>query len=98
MPNGQIGAAKQPSKSTSISGTQTVARVDIDAVADCPSGFNRWVIQQRLDRYLNGRHNVRASGMDLDIWIPFFEEDDQVETDLEVRFVVDGVFSVASTG
>ena len=72
-------------------GTQTVARVNIDAVADCPSGLNRWVIQQRLDRYLNGRHNVRASGMDLDIWIPFFEEDDQVETDLEVRFVVDGV-------
>ena len=36
--------------------------------------------------------------MDLDIWIPFFEEDDQVETDLEVRFVVDGVLSVASTG
>ena len=26
--------------------------------------------------------------MDLDIWIPFFEEDDRVNTDLEVRFEV----------
>ena len=72
-------------------GSHLLLRVDIDAVADCPSGLNRWVIQQRLDKYLNGRHHVRAAGMDLDIWIPFFEEDNQVETDLEVRFVVDGV-------
>ena len=74
-----------------FNGTQTVARVDIDAVADCPSGFNEWLIQTRLDNHLNGRHNVTASGMDLDIWIPFFEEDDRVNTDLEVRFEVGSV-------
>ncbi len=72
-------------------GTQTVARVTIDAVADCPSGLNQWLIQKRLDNHLNGRHNVRASGMDLDVWIPFFEEDGGVATDLEVRFVVNRV-------
>ena len=78
-------------------GTQTVASRH-RCRGRLPIGPESWVIQQRLDKYLNGRPDMRASGMDLDIWIPFFEENDQVETDLEVRFVVDGVSLVASTG
>lgn len=74
-----------------FNGTQTVAEVDIDAVADCPSAINEWAIQKLLNANLNGRHDVRASDMDLDIWIPFFEESDRVATDLEVRFRVDSV-------
>ena len=74
-----------------FNGTQTVASVDIDATADCPSRFNEWFIQKRLDNHLNGNHNVRASGLDLDVWVMFDEENDSVVSELDVDFDVGSV-------
>jgi hypothetical protein len=74
-----------------FNGTQTLASVDIDATANCPSGFNEWLIQKRLDKHLNGSRNVNASGLDLDVWVMFDEENDSVVSDLDVEFDVGSV-------
>jgi len=74
-----------------FNGTQTVASVDIEATADCPSRINEWFIQQRLDNHLNGHHNITASGLDLDIWVMFDEVNDSVVSSLDVQFDVDSV-------
>ena len=74
-----------------FNGTQTLATVDIDATASCPSGVNEYFIQRRLDSYLNGTKNVNASGLDLDVWVMFDEENDSIVSTLDVSFDVGNI-------
>jgi hypothetical protein len=74
--------------------SQRVGHLDVNVNVNCPSSLSEWLIntfKSRVIDELDGRHPIRASGMDLDLWVHLDHTTSDITGDLELQFQVDGV-------
>ena len=71
-----------------------IGEIEISTAVDCPRSVSRGIVNlitRRLRNELNGRHNVHANGMDLDLTFNIDHNTNQLLVDLDTEFDVSSV-------